>query len=253
MPYGTSPAARQLEHGKFNRFLAALPPHDFSLLAPHLRMIALERGTMLHDVGDDLEHVYFPHSGMVSLVAVMQSGATVETVTVGRGGVIGATAGLGSRRAFGRAIVQLSGAAARIPWSQFRSAAKQSSAIHDLVVRHNDLLITQIQQSVACNALHMLEARICRWVRESHDCVDTNAVPLTQEFLGQMLGVRRTTVTVAARLLQSAGMIRYRRGLVHILDRPALEEIACEGYAVVRRNIDETFPPGNAAGMNSRF
>src|SRR4029450_3007927 len=111
MPYGTSPAARQLEHGKFNRFLAALPPHDFSLLAPHLRMIALERGTMLHDVGDDLEHVYFPHTGMVSLVAVMQSGATVETATVGRGGVVGASAGLGARRTFGRAGVQLPGTA----------------------------------------------------------------------------------------------------------------------------------------------
>jgi CRP-like cAMP-binding protein len=253
MPDGSLAFARQLDASKLNRFLTALPADALALLAPHLRAVALDRGTVLHDAGDEIEHVYFPHSGMVSLVAVMQSGATVETVTVGRGGVIGATAGLGSRRAFGRAIVQLSGAAARIPWSQFRSAAKQSSAIHDLVVRHNDLLITQIQQSVACNALHMLEARLCRWLLQSHDCVDTNAVPLTQEFLGQMLGVRRTTVTVAARLLQSAGMIRYRRGLVHILDRPALEEIACECYAVVRHNIDQTFQPASAAGPNAKL
>ena len=113
--------------------------------------------------------------------------------------------------------------------------------------------IGQVQQSVACNALHMLEARLCRWLLQSHDCVDTNAVPLTQEFLGQMLGVRRTTVTIAARLLQSAGMIRYRRGLVHILDRPALEEIACECYAVVRHNIDQTFQPASAAGPNAKL
>src|SRR5262249_37509679 len=113
MPYGTLPVARQLEHGKFNRFLAALPPHDFSLLSPHLRTIPLERGVMLHDVGEDIEHVYFPHTGMVSLVAVMQSGATVETATIGRGGVIGASAALGARSSFGRAVGPLAGSA---PW-----------------------------------------------------------------------------------------------------------------------------------------
>ena len=112
MPHGTTPVARQLAHGKSNRFLAALPPHDFSLLAPHLRTITLERGVMLHDVGEEIEHVYFPHTGMVSLVAVMQSGMTVETATVGRGGVIGASAALGARSTFGRAIVQLPGSAA---------------------------------------------------------------------------------------------------------------------------------------------
>src|SRR5215510_16525151 len=102
MPYGTPPLARQLEHGRFNRFLAILPPHDFSLLAPHLRTIALERGVMLHDVGEEIEHVYFPYTGMVSLVAVMRSGATVETATIGRSGVIGASAGLSARSSFFR-------------------------------------------------------------------------------------------------------------------------------------------------------
>ena len=242
MPYGTTPVARQLEQGKPNRFLAALPPHDFSLLAPHLRTIALERGVMLHDVGEEIEHVYFPHTGMVSLVAVMQSGATVETATIGRGGVIGASAGLGARWTFGRAVVQLPGAAAWLSATQFRAAANESQAVRDLVVRYNDLLLAQVQQSVACNALHALEARLCRWLLQTHDCVEGDAIPLTQEFLGQMLGVRRTTVTIAARLLQSAGLIRYRRGLIHILDRPALEDISCECYAVVRHNLDKVFP-----------
>src|SRR5215831_8396961 len=112
MPYSTAPLARQIEHGRFNRFLASLPPHDFSLLAPHLRTAALERGVMLHEVGEQIEHVYFPHTGMVSLVAVMQSGATVETATIGRAGVIGASAGLGARTAMARAVVQLPGTAA---------------------------------------------------------------------------------------------------------------------------------------------
>src|SRR5215471_13415536 len=204
MPYGTPPPARQLEHGRFNRFLATLTPHDFSLLASHLRTAPLDRGVMLHDAGEKLEHVYFPHSGMVSMVAVMQSGATVETVTIGRSGVIGASAGLGARLTIARALVQLPGTAAWISASQFHAAAAQSQGLRDLIVRYNDVLLAQVQQSVACNALHGLEARLCRWLLQTHDCIDGNVIPLTQEFLGQMLGVRRTTVTIAARLLQNA-------------------------------------------------
>jgi CRP-like cAMP-binding protein len=206
-----------------------------------LRTIPLERGAMLHDVGEEIEHVYFPHSGMISMVAVMQSGATVETATIGRAGVIGASAGLGARSTIARAIVQLAGTAAWISASQFHTAAAQSQALRDLIVRYNDVLLAQVQQSVACNALHSLEARLCRWLLQTHDCVDGNVIPLTQEFLGQMLGVRRTTVTIAARLLQSARLIRYRRGLIHIVDRAALEDIACECYAVVKHNADKVF------------
>src|SRR5262249_27133184 len=243
MPYGTPPLAR---HGRFNRFLATLPPHDFSLLAPHLRTLALERGVMLHDVGEQIEHVYFPHTGMASLVAVMQSGATVETATIGRAGVIGA------RTAMARAVVQLPGTAAWLSASHFHAAAVQSQAIRDLIVRYNDLLLAQVQQSVACNALHALEARLCRWLLQTHDCTDGNIIPLTQEFLGQMLGVRRTTVTIAARLLQGAGLIRYRRGHIQILDRPALEHISCECYAVIRHNTNKVFPQPPIPGAARR-
>src|SRR5262249_12179891 len=241
MPYGTPSLARQPEHGRFNRFLASLPPHDFSLLVPHLHTITLKRGVMLHDVGEEIEHVYFPHTGMVSLVAVMQSGATVETAAIGRAGVIGASAGLGARSTFTRAIVQLPGTAGWLSASHFHAAAIQSQAIRDLIARYNNLLLAQIQQSVACNALHSLEARLCRWLLQTHDCIDGNDVPLTQELLAQMLGVRRTTVTVAARLLQSASLIRYRRGHIQILDRGALEEVACECYAAVRQNTEKVF------------
>src|SRR5215831_1463908 len=143
MPYGTPPLARQLEHGRFNHFLATLSPHDFSLLAPHLRTITLERGVILHDVGEEIEHLYFPHTGMVSLVAVMQSGATVETATIGRRGVIGASAALGARWTFGRSIVQLPGSAAWLAAAQFHAAAQECPAIRDLVVRYNDLLLAQ--------------------------------------------------------------------------------------------------------------
>jgi CRP-like cAMP-binding protein len=206
-----------------------------------LRTIALERGVILQEVGEDIERVYFPHSGMVSLVAVMQSEGTVETAAIGRAGMIGASAGLGARSATARAVVQLAGTAAWLSAAQFHAAANQSQAIRDLIVRYNDLLLAQVQQSVACNALHALEARLCRWLLQTHDCVDGTALPLTQEVLGQMLGVRRSSVTIAARQLQSAELIRYRRGRIQILHRPGLEDLACECYAAVRQNADKVF------------
>ena len=243
MPYGT-PIITQQQQG--SRFLATLPPHDFSLLAPHLRTVALERGTLLQDVGGEIERVYFPLSGMVSLVAVMRDGTTVETATVGRAGIIGASAGLGTRLAVSRAIMQLSGTAVWISAAKFHAVANQSQAIRDLIARYNDLLLAQVQQSVACNALHALEARLCRWLLQTHDCTDGEGMPLTQEFLGQMLGVRRTTVTLAAQLLQGAGLIRYHRGYIQILDQAALEDLSCECYAVIRQNADKVFSGGSS-------
>jgi Crp-like helix-turn-helix domain len=124
---------------------------------------------------------------------------------------------LGARSTIARAVVQLSGTAAWISGAQFHAAANQSEALRDLIVRYNDMLLAQVQQSVACNPLHALEARVCRWLLQTRDCIDGDAIPVTQEFLGQMLGVRRTTVTIAARVLQSAGLIRYRRGHIQIV------------------------------------
>ncbi len=245
MPYGTPP--RQLERGRSNRFPATLSPHDFALLALHLRTVTLERGAMLHDAAEEIERVYFPHNGMVSLVVVMQSGATIETATIGRAGVIGASTGLGEKHGVGRVIVQLPGTAAWLSASQFHAAANGSQAIRDLIVRYNNLLLAQVQQAVACNALHSMESRLSRWLLQTHDCVDGDAIPLTQEFLGEMLGVRRTTVTIAARLLLSAGLIRYRRGLIQIVDRPKLEKLSCECYAAIRRYTDRIFPPSDGA------
>jgi CRP-like cAMP-binding protein len=248
MVYGTVPTAGRPAQAKSNRFLAALAPADFALVSPYLRNVWLERGAVLHEPGDEIEHVYFPHSGMVSLVAVMQNGACVETATMGRAGAIGLSAGLGSRRALGRAVVQLPGQVARLPADRFEAAVNDSKAIRDLLVRCNDALLVQVQQSVACSALHMLDARLARWLLQSHDCVDGQPIPLTQDFLAQMLGVRRTTVTLTARLLQGAGMIRYTRGVVHVVDRSRLEQTACECYATVCGHLDEVFgaPPSHS-------
>jgi len=247
MPPSTTAVLARVDTARTNRFLAALPLNDFSLLAPHLRIVELTRGVVLHEAGEPIEHVYFPHTGMVSVVTIMRNGATVETASLGRTGVIGAGAGFGGRRGIGRAIVQLPGTASRMPAARFHAAAQESAAIRELAVRYNDLLIAQIQQSVACNALHTLEARLCRWLLQTHDCVGGDTIPLTQEFLGQMLGVRRTSVTLAARLLQSAGLIRYRRGHIQVVDRAALEDAACECYAAIQEHTDEVFPAAAAA------
>jgi CRP-like cAMP-binding protein len=168
--------------------------------------------------------------------------------TIGRSGVIGASAGLGARSTIARAVVQLSGTAAWISSARFHAAANQNEALRDRIGRYNDLLLAQVQQSVACNALHALEARLCRWLLQTRDCTDGDVIPVTQDFLGQ---VRRTTVTNAARVLQGAGLIRYRRGHIQIVNRPALQEIACECYAVVKHNSDRSFPPSDSVSRRA--
>jgi CRP-like cAMP-binding protein len=217
-----------------NRLLASLPAGDLALLAP-FRESLLQRGTVLQDSGGVIEHVYFPLGGMISLVVRMQGGEMVEVATIGREAALGTGVAFGSRRAVGTAIVQLPGLVARIPSAQFAMAASRSSAIRQLAAACNDLLMGQIQQSVACNTLHDAEARLCRWLLQTSDIVGGDMIPLTQDFLAQMLGVRRTTVTIIARLLQDRGLIRYRRGQIQIVDRDALEKSACECYRAVRQ------------------
>ncbi len=227
-----------------NRLLAAMRPADFVALKPHLKDVPLIQGTMLQEQGERIEYVYFPHSGMISLVAVMKQGESIETATVGREGAVGAMSGLGPRQAFTRAVVQMPGFAAQISTLKLQSIAEQSQTLREIIVRYNELLLAQVQQSCACNALHEAEARLCRWLLQSRDRSDSDIVPITQEFLAQMLGVRRTTVTMVASGLQEAGLIRYQRGRIEIIDRKRLEERACECYHVVSREIDQYFPSG---------
>jgi CRP-like cAMP-binding protein len=222
-----------------NYLLAALPPADLSLIKPHLREMRFERGVSLQEPGAEINHVYFPHSGMISLLVVMPEGEAIETATIGREGVVGAMSGLGPRHAFTGAIVQVTGTTSRIATSRFRTAVKQSDVIREVVLRYNDLLLGQVQQLAACNALHGVEARLCRWLLQTRDCIDSDTIPLTQEFLAQMLGAGRTTVTLTARKLQAMGLIRYRRGRIDLLDPHRLEETACACYEIVRRQIDQ--------------
>jgi CRP-like cAMP-binding protein len=228
---------RSLDHLR-NRLLATLRPPESLLIEPHLKEMPLEQGVILQEQGEPIERVYFPNSGMISLVAVMKQGNAVETATVGREGAIGAMSGLGPRHAFTRAVVQMPGTASMIATSKFQTIVERSAAIRDVIVRHNEVLLAQVQQSAACNALHEAEARFCRWLLQSRDRSDSDVVPITQEFLAQMLGVRRPSVTVAAGLLQRDGLISYQRGRIRIADRARLEAASCHCYQAVRADID---------------
>jgi CRP-like cAMP-binding protein len=216
-----------------NRLLAALSVGDFARLRPSLKLISLEQGAMLHHPGDEVEHVYFPHNGMVSLLAVMKDGRAIETATVGREGVVGAMAGLGLHKALSRAVVQLPLIASQISAAAFRKAVQSRDTLRDLILRGNDVLLAQVQITAACNALHPIEARLARWILQSSDRTTDGIIPLTQELLSQMLGVTRSSVSEVAGKLQAAGLIRYSRGTIEIANRNGLKASACECYEAI--------------------
>ncbi|ACG79200.1 transcriptional regulator(cAMP-binding) [Phenylobacterium zucineum HLK1] len=225
-----------------NSLLEALPADDYALLAPHLAQVELERGRLLYDPGDPIESVYFPHDGVISLMTLMDNGAAIESATIGPEGALGLMAAVAPRQSLSRALVQTPLRAARISAERLHEAWSRSARLKDLVDRHTEALFGHAIQSVACNALHSVEARFCRWLLTCHDRISTDTVALTQEFLADMLGVQRTTVTAVARSLQEKGLIRYRRGVVDILDRGGLETLACECYGVIRRNYHRLLP-----------
>lgn len=216
-----------------NRLLAMLPLVDIERLGPALTTVSLETGLVLNEPGDEPERIYFPHTGMISLLAVMADGKAVETATIGREGVVGAMAGLGVHITLTRAVVQVPVVASRIAAAPFRRAVQASGALRDMIVSYNDVLLGQVQITAACNALHPLQKRLARWILQTRDRIDTDMVPLTQELLSEMLGVRRSSVSEIAKKLQTTGLIRYSRGSIEILKRAALEAAACECYSLI--------------------
>lgn len=225
-----------------NRLLNALGPEDHGLLTPFMTVVDLEKGRLLYDPGDEIDTVYFPHNTVVSLMTLMRNGAAIESATIGREGALGLMAAAAPRQSLSRAIIQVGGRASRISAAHLHQAWTRSAQLRALVDRHTDALYGHAIQSVACNALHSVEARFCRWLLSCHDRIDNNTVSLTQEFLADMLGVQRTTVTAVAGALQAKGLIRYRRGVVDILDRAGLEAMACECYGAVRRTYERLLP-----------
>jgi CRP-like cAMP-binding protein len=220
-----------------NLLLAALAADDYALLRPHLTQVRLEQQSVLQQAGSPIEHIYFPTDGMISLVALLKTGVEIEIAAIGREGAIGTKIGLQPQLAFSKAIVQLPGSGLRMSLAKFQELARASLALTHLSTCANDVIIANLQQSAACNAVHPIEERLARWLLHARDRFQTDELPLTQELISTMLAVRRTTISLAAHALQNAGLIRYRRGKVEILNHEGLEAVSCECYGTVKDNI----------------
>jgi CRP-like cAMP-binding protein len=228
----------QTQHIVKNRILRQLSADELKSVQPWLTLMELQPSTVLHEPGEPIERVYFPLSGMISLLAVMQSGEAIETGIVGADGVVGGDAAINGH-IFGQMTVQLGGAALTIPKARFVDAYLKHPHLRNLVDRYQSILLMQAQQNAACHALHSVRGRLCRWLLQSQDMVGSDTFNLTQEFLSHMLGVRRNTVSVEAHAVQASGLIRYSRGHISILNRDGLEECACECYSVIRAETDK--------------
>jgi len=224
-----------------NRFLQALNADDFERLQPHLREIDLVHSSHLFDVGANIERVYFPQSGVISLVVPLSGGEIIEAGMIGMDGVAGTAAALDGSIALNRGVVQIAGKASTIEASVIRRLATSSPALQSQLYTYDQLLLAQAQQSAACNGIHKIEERLCRWLLRTRDLVEDNRIPLTQEFLSQMLAVRRTSVTFAAQDLQTRGLIKYRRGHIEIRDLDGLKAASCECYEAVKAQTARLF------------
>jgi CRP-like cAMP-binding protein len=223
-----------------SQLLSALPPRDLALMLADVAEVQFARGTVIHEAGDPIEHVYFIHDGLVSLLVGVAEGRSVEIAAVGREGAIGALAGLGSGVALNQAVVQLPVRAAGIATSRLTTIAHESKPVRDMLLAYGNLLLMQVQQLVACSAMHDVEARLARWLLQGMDR-NGSTLPMTQELIARLLGVQRTTVTMVCRTLQVEGLIHVGRGVVRVLDAVGLEKKACSCYQVMRDATERTF------------
>ena len=232
---------------KQNHLLAALPAADYRRLRPHLERVAVELGCALYESDSQQDYVYFPTASIVSLLYVMQNGASAEIAVVGNEGVVGIALFMGGETTSSRAVVQSAGYVCQLNASVLKLEFERGGQLQHLLLRYTQSLIAQTSQTAACNRHHSVEQQLCRWLLLSLDRLPSNELTMTQELIANMLGVRREGVTEAAGNLQAAGLIRYSRGRITVLDRPRLEERVCECYAVVKRESDRLFSRKPAA------
>ena len=231
---------------KANLLLAALPDADWARWLPELEAVDLPLGRVLYESGVTLSHVYFPTTAIVSLLYVMEDGASAEIAVVGREGIVGVSLFMGGESTPSRAVVQSAGQGFRLRAATLKDEFKRSSPVLHLLLRYTQALITQMAQTAVCNRHHSLDQQLCRWLLLSLDRLDGSELVMTQELIANMLGVRREGVTEAALNLQQAGLIRYARGHITALDRPGLEARTCECYAVVKKEYDRLLPARDA-------
>ena len=224
-----------------NHLLAALPPGEWQRWLPQLEQVEMPLGLVLYESGTTLSHVYFPTTSIVSLLYVMENGSSAEIAVIGNEGIVGISLFMGGESTPSRAVVQSAGKGLRLKAQAIKDEFKRAPVLH-LLLRYTQALITQMAQTAVCNRHHSLDQQLCRWLLLSLDRLRGNELVMTQELIANMLGVRREGVTESAVKLQKAGLIRYSRGRINVLDRPGLEERSCECYAVVKKEYDRLLP-----------
>ena len=234
MPVSQDPTA--------NHLLAALAPGERERIFPHLQFVELKLGQVLYESGDTLSHVYFPTDCIVSMLYVLSDGATAEIAVAGNEGLIGISLFMGGETTPNRAVVQSAGHAYRLAGQRIKDEFHHDGSLQNLFLRYTQALITQMAQTAVCNRHHSVDQQLCRWLLLSLDRLPGNKLKMTQELIANMLGVRREGVTEAAGKLQKLGVIRYSRGQITVLDRPHLERLCCECYAVVKKEEDRLLP-----------
>ncbi|CAG2140326.1 hypothetical protein LMG31506_02294 [Cupriavidus yeoncheonensis] len=227
---------------KSNHLLAAMPTADWERLAPHLTPVELPLGHVVYESGDQLGYVYFPADSIISLLYVMEDGASAEIAIVGNEGMVGIAIFMGGETTPSRAIVQSAGYGYRLSSAILKQEFVRGGAMQHLLLRYTQALITQMAQTAVCNRHHSIDQQLCRWLLLSIDRLPSNDLTMTQELIANMLGVRRSGVTEAALKLQAAGLIRYSHGHIAVLDRAGLEKRVCECYAVVKREFERLLP-----------
>ena len=246
-PVNSSPAQSDRISPRQNHLLAALPAADYKRLLPALEPISLPLGLVLYESGGILDYVYFPTDSIVSLLYVMVDGASAEIAVTGCEGLVGIALFMGGETTPSRAVVQSAGQGYRLKAGSLKKEFDNGGALQHLALRYTQALITQMAQTAVCNRHHSVEQQLCRWLLLSLDRLPSNELTMTQELIANMLGVRREGVTEAAGRLQAAGLIRYSRGHIEVLDRPRLEARVCECYAVVKKEYDRLLD-GKLAG-----
>jgi CRP-like cAMP-binding protein len=221
-----------------NHLLSGLPTAEFDRLSQHLELVPMRLGEALYESGGRLQHVYFPTTSIVSLLYVMEDGASAEIAVVGNEGILGISLFMGGETTPSRAVVQSAGFGYRLKAQMLKDEFNRAGPVMHLLLRYTQALITQMAQTAVCNRHHSVEQQLCRWLLLSLDRLESDELSMTQELIANMLGVRREGVTEAAGHLQNAGLIRYSRGRITVLDRPGLEKKVCECYAVVKKEFD---------------
>ena len=221
-----------------NHLLAATPAADYQRLSAHLELVPMPLGEALYESGGRLQHVYFPTTSIVSLLYVLEDGASAEIAVVGNEGILGIALFMGGETTPSRAVVQSAGFGYRLKAQILKQEFNRAGPVMHLLLRYTQALITQMTQTAVCNRHHSVEQQLCRWLLLSLDRLSSDALTMTQELIANMLGVRREGVTEAAGNLQRLGLIRYTRGRIEVLDRPGLEKAVCECYAVVKKEDD---------------